>query len=153
MIAFEMKPIPPADSDAWNVAEGKSGGKVTMIRYRPGLQDYLGDPRYPRRLTITWEYDDGNPSGLPSNDASDEMRVFEDALDQALDPERLAILAFVHTHGGARRWHYYLADVTVVGERINEALAEHPNLPIELEVEDDPEWDEMRLVFQGCQES
>jgi len=80
------------------------------------------------------------------------MRVLEDALDAALDPERLAILAFIHTHGGVRRWHYYVSDVGVVGERINKALSGKPKFPINLAVEDDPDWHEMRLVFEGSRE-
>ena len=87
---------------------------------------------------------------MPSEQETEAMRSFEDALDNALDPDGLAILAFVHTHGGTRRWHYYLEDVRTVGQRINAALADRPNLPIELEVVDDPEWQEMRLVLQGC---
>ena len=144
-----MKAIPPADSDAWNLAEGESKGQPTLIRYRPNLEEHLGDQRYPRRLTMTWDFDT-NSSGMPPGQMADEMRDFEDALDAALDPERLAILAFIHTHGGSRRWHYYLADVDAVGQRINEALSHKPKFPIELAVEDDPDWHEMRMVFEGC---
>jgi len=146
-----MKEIPASDSDAWNNAEGESDGMPILIRYRPKLEAFLGDPRYPRRLTITWDYGKWHSSGMPSPEDSDAMEVLEDALEAALDPERLAILAFIYTHGGARTWHYYVGDVGLVGERINGALA--PNLPIELAVEDDPDWQELRLVFQGCSES
>ncbi|MBK1884495.1 DUF695 domain-containing protein [Luteolibacter pohnpeiensis] len=93
-----MKTIPHSDSDAWNIAEGESGGQPILIRYRPSLEEHLGDTRYPRRLTITWEFDT-NSSGMPSDQVADEMRDFEDVIDAALDPEMLAILAFVHTHG------------------------------------------------------
>lgn len=138
--------IPPADSDAWNLAEGKRQGQPILIRYRPGLEQHLGDPRYPRRLTISWAYD-SDSSGLPSDQVADEMRTLEDVLDAALDPERLAILALIHTHGGVRRWHYYLGDVAVVGQRMNEALSHMPKFPIELDVENDPDWQELRLLF------
>ena len=146
-----MKPIPPADSDAWNLAEGASAGQPTLIRYRPSLAAYLGDSRYPRRLTITWTYDT-NASGMPTHEESDRMRCLEYALDSALDPDRVAILAFVFTHAGERKWHYYVADIKTVGERINRALADQPQLPIALEVEDDPDWREMRMVLRGCKD-
>lgn len=146
-----MKPIPPSDTDFWNLAEGEKHGQPTLIRYRPKLEGHLGDPRYPRRLTITWNYET-NSSGMPSDAEADAMRTFEDALDAALDPERLAILAFIHTHGGTRRWHYYVADMGAVGNRISEALADTPQFPIELAVEDDPDWHEMRMVLEGCRQ-
>lgn len=148
-----MKPIPSADSDAWNLAEGESKGRPRLIRYRPNLEEHLGDSRYPRRLIITWNYEVTNTSGMPSDQETEQMRSFEEALDSVLDPERLAILAFIYTHDGLRRWHYCLADVGTVGQRINEALSDRPRLPINLAVEDDPDWDELRLVFEGCRSS
>jgi hypothetical protein len=143
-------PISSADLDAWNIAEGNINGKPSLVRFRPNLENHLGDSAYPRRLTITWEYGEDNSSGMPSSTQSDEMKCFEDAIIAALDPERLAILSFTFTNAGIREWHFYVNEVSTVGNKINAVLANFQKLPISLQVEDDPNWDELRHVFLKC---
>ena len=144
--------IPIADSDAWNLAEGKFNECPSLLRYRPNLKNFLGHSDYPRRLTIVWEYEKKEgTNGLPTDDQSDAMREFEDALIGVLDSDRIAILSFIFTNNGIREWNFYIGDVQFVGEKINEALADKPGLPISLEVQDDPEWTEMANVLQNCE--
>jgi len=89
-------------------------------------------------------------SGLPTDDQSEELKHFEDSLQMALDPDRVAILAFVFTSAGIREWNYYCGDMAQVGESINAALADSPDLPITLESRSDPEWSEMGQVLIQC---
>lgn len=140
--------IEAVNSDAWNIAKGTNPEKPTVLRFRPSLEAFLGDKNYPRRLAITWKFEPVDTSGMPSDTQSADMKDFEYLLIEALDPDRLAILAFVFTSSGSREWHFYLSDVSEVGIRINRALANVPKLPIELNVEDDPNWDELRPVYQ-----
>ena len=142
--------IPSADSDSWYGAEGMFNDKPSLLRFRPNLKEYLGHPLYARRLVITWNYQKRNSSGMPTATQSDEMRTFEDAIVSALDPDRLAIFAFAFTNDGIREWHFYVKDINEVGERINVALADFSKLPINLEVQDDPDWDELRSVYIQC---
>jgi hypothetical protein len=67
-----------------------------------------------------------------------------------LDADGTAILAFVRTHSGYRRWTYYIADAQLFSQRANTALAKHPNLPIEFEVSDDPEWTALKTILEQC---
>lgn len=145
-----MNPIPSAESDTWNNAEGSSGGLPVLLRYRPQLEAFLGDPRYSRRLVIAWHYPITNSSGLPSDDQNDEMRLFEDLIQSHLDPDGTAILAYARTHSGTRRLNYYISDAQTLSQRINKALANQPKFPIELEVEDDPEWTGLRTILERC---
>ena len=147
-----MKPIPSAESAPWNIADGNRDGKPVMLRYRPDLEAFLGDARYPRRLTILWTYPCGRSSGLPTDDQFNEMRDFEDLLQAELDRDRTAILAFSRTHAGCRCWTYYFADKQLLSQQINAALANHPNLPIKLEAEDDSQWTAMRTILEQCHE-
>lgn len=142
--------IEAANTDAWNIAKGKNPEKPTVLRFRPSLKDALGDANYPQRLMIVWQYEPVDASGMPSDTQSADMKDFEDMLIEALDPDRLAVLAFVFTTAGSREWHFYLSDVSEVGIQINKALANIPQLPIELTIEHDPEWDELRQVYQLC---
>ncbi len=142
--------IPSAETSSWNIAERKSEEGLQLIRYRPELQSFLGSSKYPRRLVIIWEYEPDNSSVMPSNDISDEMRMLEDALVGELDPDRSAILAFVLTNSGCREWHFYVNDIQEIGSRINSALSELPKFPINLQVEEDPDWEELGAVYYIC---
>jgi hypothetical protein len=142
--------IPSADIAAWNIAEGESDGKPRLIRYRPDLESCIGNPTYPKRLVISWDYEVDNSNGMPTECQSEEMKAFEDALVEVLDPDRLAVLTFVLTNAGCREWHYYVNDVQEAGNRINSALSDFPKLPIHLQVEDDPEWEQLSAVYNIC---
>lgn len=87
---------------------------------------------------------------MPSEQLSEEMKDFEDALVSVLDPDRIAILAFVLTNAGSREWHYYVSDIQKVGNKINLALSSFPKLPLHLQVEDDPEWEQISVVYNIC---
>jgi len=143
--------IEAANTDAWNIAKGKNPEQPTVMRFRPSLHDHLGNEDYPRRLVIIWQFEAVDATGMPSDTQSADMKDFEDMLIDTLDPDRLAILAFVFTSSGSREWNFYLSDVSEVGIRINKALSTIPQLPIDLTVEHDPNWDELRQVFQLCQ--
>ena len=142
--------IPSAETSAWNIAEGESEGKPRLIRYRPDLESHIGSPDYSQRLVKIWDYEPENASGMPSDQQSEEMKSVEDALVDALDPDRIAIFAFVLTIPGSREWHYYVSDIGEVGNRINSALSSFPKLPLHLQVEEDPEWEQMRAVYNIC---
>jgi hypothetical protein len=143
--------IPSAENDAWDVAEGNVNGKPSLLRFRPNLKSFLGIPTHSQRLVITWEYGQDNSSGMPSENQSEDMRAFEDAIVNALDSDRLAILSFIYTNNGLREWQFCVRDIEEVGIRINAALADFPKLPISLEVQEDANWDELLSVYNSCE--
>jgi hypothetical protein len=125
-----IESIPPADSDAWTVADGEYDGRPTLLRFRPNLAHVLGHPALPRRLVVTWTFDQDDWSGLPNSEQSKDLEWFEDCLTSALDPGRAAVLAFVFTHAGVREWHYYFSDSNIVQSRIDLALGRVVGLPV-----------------------
>jgi hypothetical protein len=151
MLLEKALAIPSAENDAWNVAEGDVNGKPSLLRFRPNLKSFLGIPTHSQRLVITWEYEQDNSSGMPSENQSEDMRAFEDAIVNALDSDRLAILSFIYTNNGLREWQFYVRDIEEVGIRINTALAGFPKLPISLEVQEDTNWDELHSVYNSCE--
>lgn len=141
--------IRAANDDTWSTADGSIDGRPSTVRFRAGLSQALGHPALPRRLLITWEYGDDGEAGMPG--AESELEAFERLLHDVLDHDRSAVLAFVFTHVGAREWHYYFADIELVGEKINEALESQPDLPISIKAFDDPEWTELATVLRKIQ--
>ena len=93
---------------------------------------------------------EANYSGMPTDPQAEEMRGFEDVIQSCVDEDRLGILAFVRTGDGTRAWYFYVSDIAEVGNRINAAL--EPGLPVQLTVQDDPEWNELRNVYVACGE-
>lgn len=138
-----------ANEDTWATANGSIDGRPSTVRYRPGLLSTLGHPELPRRLLITWEYGDDGESGLPRDEA--KLLALERTLHDALDRERTAVLAFVFTHLGMREWHYYVGDLDIVDDKINDALADNPDLPISIKAFDDPNWTELASVLRRIQ--
>jgi hypothetical protein len=142
-MAPDLETIPTADDDAWTGAEGEIDGRPSLVRYRPNLKNFVGHPALSRRLTVVWDYGDDDASGMPSDEDTEAMFGFEGRLVDALDRDRAAVLAIVLTHAGRRTWQFYFGDVAVVQERITEALANFPGLPIEMEQTPDPGWAEL----------
>lgn len=62
-----------------------------LLRFRPGLKSFLGDPRFSRRLQITWTFGEHNTSGMPSEDDSEAMGPMEDRLVEALEAEKASL--------------------------------------------------------------
>ena len=81
------------------------------------------------------------------------MRPLEDQLVDALEAANAEMLAFVYTHRGIREWNSYVDEEVDLGALVNEALAELPRLPIELEIEGDPEWTAMANVLNSVRET
>jgi hypothetical protein len=144
--------IPSADIDAWSIAEGERDGLPTLLRFRPGLKQFLGDPRFSRRLQVTWTIEDNSHNGMPSETESDSMRTMEDALVHSLEAADAGVLAYVFTHGGFREWHYYMAESAELDVLINDSLGDLPRFPIEFEIEDDPEWSELAKLYSLVRE-
>ncbi|GFD91078.1 hypothetical protein KUL152_33040 [Tenacibaculum sp. KUL152] len=142
--------IESADTAAWNIAEGLRDDKPILIRYRPDLDGLFGHPSYSQRLVIFWDYVCANSTGLPNNNLLNDMREFEDSIVDVLDKDRLGIFVYSYTHSGTKEWHFYVSNIQLVSETINNALASFPKLPIELQVIDDPQWDNLKNIYAHC---
>lgn len=63
--------------------------------------------------------------------------------------EEGAILAFVITQDGCANLNFYTASSEWFFERLNEALADKPPVPIEITAEEDPRWSEYLAVLEA----
>src|SRR5262249_4266197 len=113
-----------------------------IVRARPHIKQLAGHPHYERRLNVTWRYGDDGKTGMPSPELNLEMHSFELRLFEALEDQNHAIAVAVVTHAGSREWIFYSLDVNESVRRINDAFAQEPQRPLELEAVDDPNWAE-----------
>ncbi|MBV1776887.1 DUF695 domain-containing protein [Burkholderiaceae bacterium DAT-1] len=144
----DCKCIPSADVDEWTIVEGMDGGRPHLVRFRPRLTEFLGDSRFPKRLQIAWKFVE-DESGMPSEMESDAMNQMEDYLVSALESKNSGILALACTSKGFRYWQFYVSPAEDLGITINDALAALPQLPITIELSDDPEWNALAELFDS----
>ncbi len=135
--------------DKWFAAEGEKDGLPTIIRGRGELKHLIGLDSHPTVLRITWSYEPDDHSGLPDPDIQDRMLAFEEAFMDPLEAEPLCIFYCVFLHNGIKEWSAYCSDIDRVGEVFNAALEGHEVYPIELAIEEDPEWEDYRAMLEG----
>lgn len=139
-------------NDTWFMAEGEYGGLPNLIRGRGDLGNLVGHPDYPKRLAITWSFEDETLDGLPSKSESTACQEFEERLANQLEHDWCAINFVVMTNDGTRTWQFYCSDLAEVGRRINEEFgSDDKRLPIELASEDDPDWEEYQAMVNSLE--
>jgi hypothetical protein len=89
---------------------------------------------------------------MPSDAEGELMEQVIDSLRNAVEKDKLAILTGIYTGNNERTLVFYTRTSRVFGERLNDALAEFPQLPITLYVEIDPEWNEQQELYQFYQQ-
>ena len=108
---------------------------------------YLPSAELSTRVTLSWNCRAPLDIGLPSNDDYEEIGAFEETLIAAVDEG--AVLAFVFSAGGIVEYSFYTSDSNWFMDRLNEALADKPVVPIEIAAEEDPEWAEYRSLMRA----
>ena len=133
----------PSDG-MWFLAKGKT----SMIRARQDLLPAVLGAGLNERVIVTWQCRNPLSSGLPSNTDYAEIKEFEGLIVRFLEDG--ALLAFVLTEAGTVNMNFYTSDTGWFVERLNEALEDKPEQPIELTAESDPEWSESRAMLEAA---
>ena len=141
------------EKDLWTVAEGENEETPFILRFRPHLKDFTATKKYNKRLTVLFPYASDNSSLMPGDEETELLGKIEDALVEILEKDVQAVLAFVYTGQNQKEWSWYTTDISETGKRLNEALSVFDKLPIELIVEDDPDWNKYNSVLEGSDDS
>ena len=126
----------------WFTALGGGTEQPTMIRAREDILPLLPVPALATRVVVSWTCRAPLESGLPSPDDYDELGDFEGTLVNFV--EEGAILAFVYTTEGVVEYSFYTSDAEWFLERLNEAMSDKGDVPIEIVAETDAGWTEYR---------
>lgn len=136
-------------TNSWFTAlSDNEDGTVTFISGRSGIDEFIKSGKMKQRMEVTWHYK-GDEKGLPKDDEEAMlMEQVEDKLRSAMEKDKLAILTGIYTGSNKRDWVFITRNLNAFGERLNDALAEFPQLPIEIYAEDDPNNDEYKSLLE-----
>ncbi|WP_294177585.1 DUF695 domain-containing protein [Coprobacter sp.] len=139
-------------SNNWftTVSETENGVMVVVCG-REDLELYARSGKFKERVEIYWRYN-GDSRGMPSESEACLMEPVQDALQRAMEKDKLAILTGVYTGDNERTWIFYTRNVPAFGEMLNKALSSFEKLPIVIYTEKDPDWNEYREMYELRQE-
>ncbi len=140
------------DKETWTSARVKGNQVTSLLRYRTNLQDFIKTDKYNTRLTITWNYNSTDISLMPNEKEMDLMNKVENALVENFEHDLQAVLAFVFLGENRKEWYWYTKDIEEIADRVNSALSEFDELPIELSCESDSNWNEYKDVIEFVKE-
>lgn len=139
----------------WSISEGFSSEMPFIIRFRTPVLEPKEVGEYTSLLTVVWPYAEEDSGEMPTETESKEMEIFEDRLLKAWESDATAVLTAVFTFDGARQWVFYTRDRNRCTLLLHQMPQEEEPYPIELETEEDPEWEylrnELMLNVSYCQ--
>ena len=130
----------PSPARVWSLATShdESTGRAIIFRYVDELAAGFSRSSLPVRVVLVWGYE--SDTGMPADGDRQRMDLMEDALKPSVEESGAAILAVVMTGEGLREWTYYAASEHEFMDNLNRALSGHDVFPIEIHINDDPEW-------------
>ena len=126
--------------DKWAGAEGTHNERPLIIRFRNEVSKDCDLKELPHLMRVFWTFED-SPSGMPSREENEAMRIFEDRLIDALEKDLAGMLIAAITTNGYREWVYYAKSVETFAERLHVMPQEENPYPIEIQTREDPKWD------------
>lgn len=130
-----------SSDDLWTIATGQDGDKPLIFRIRNKAPSFARKSDFPHLIAVSWPYESLRDNEMPSQDVVEQMDQFEELVETALERARQAFLSVVVTGNGVREWQWYSRDPNETMELVNEALAGCDPFPIQLSLEEDPEWE------------
>ena len=104
-----------------SVTEGE-GGTMVIVCGRDEIDAFMASGKFGERVEITWPYV-RTANGMPDEAEAKRMEEPQEALQKAMEKDKLSILTGVYTGDGARTWIFYTRNIPAFGERLNQALA------------------------------
>lgn len=130
----------------WTYPAEAENGATILVTGRDDVDKYRSSGKYNFRVEVHWRY---APEGMPTDDQARLMGDATDALQAALDKNKGAVLTGIYTGDGSRDWIFYTKGLEMFGKIFNRALEGLPQMPLQMEAYQDPDWEEygeMRLA-------
>ena len=128
-------------NDTWFGLESSLDGNPVILRGRDHLNNFKKSGIYSNLIELTWKMENPTDNGIPTPKENIFMGEIEDALIESLEYDLQTILTIVHTTNNERTWIFYTTSVSEFGKRLNNTLSNYRRIPIEMETEEDADWD------------
>lgn len=133
-----MNDQPPEQE--WLTATAEEEGVNVLFRLLPHIPLGIATSDFPDRIEILWPYQSLNESKLPGPQDREQMSQFEELLIHIWEESGLGHLTMLITGNELCHWQWYVRDQEQALESFNQALADLPDLPIQIHSESDPDW-------------
>ncbi len=136
-------------TDNWFTALSENeDGTYTFISGRTNIDAFIASGKLRQRLEVVWNYE-SDEKGLPADDKEAQlMEEVGDKLRAAMEKDKLAVVTGVYTGQGKRETNFICRNLEAFGQRLNDTLAEYPQLPIVINAYDDPENEEYKELLE-----
>ena len=137
--------------DWWTApTEAHESGRLVMVTGRRDVETFRNNPKFNIRIEVSWPYE-ADKSGMPDEATAQLMEKATDALKEVLRKDPVAVMTGIYTGDGRRDWVFYTLSTRIFQNKLNQALADLPLLPLEVSAENDPDWEEyseMRAISE-----
>lgn len=115
---------------------------MVLVTGRKDVEKFRNNPKFSIRVEITWRYTMGEATadGMPQRDISETMEKVTDRLAEVFKKDPVAVMTGIFTGDGERNWIFYTLSTHIFGRKLNECLADMPQLPLEIYCENDSDW-------------
>lgn len=126
----------------WTYPAETESGKTLIVTGRDDIDSFRLSGKYPYRINIAWDYE-AAPDGMPaSEEEASLMEKANDALLAETQRDPAAIVTGIYTGDGRRDWVIYTRSLHIFRNILNRALADLPDLPLQIDATEDPDWEE-----------
>lgn len=129
-------------------AQGEQDGKPVIYRSLETVPENQKESDFPNLINIYWPFEVDVNNGMPDFKSNENQIAFEDAIE-SLDKNGISHLMLVVTGNGRKEWVWYVKNVDSWLSQLNELLKNHEAYPIEIEIEQDPEWSTYHDFISG----
>lgn len=132
----------------WTAPAESDDGRTVIVTGRDYLDKERESGKFPYLVRVGWDYDP-LPDGMPRDEDAILMEQATDAMLSTFKKDKVAYLTGIYTGAGRRDWVFHAHNLNIFGKVFNRALADIPQMPILIEAEDDPGWEEYKQMREA----
>ena len=132
--------------DTWSVARGTRIGMPIVIRFRDGLKEAVGHPRYPFQIGIAIPLLHPTVDGLPEDSEAKELDTIESSLKNVIVAGG-GVFVMAITTNGMRELVFYFPnmDATIIQDTVDSlSVAPHK---LQFMIQEDSRWDTYKTLI------
>lgn len=132
----------------WTAPAEADDGRTVIVTGRDYLDSIIEGGKYRFLVRVGWNYECG-ADGMPSEADARQMEAATDALQAAFNKDKVAYMTGIYTGDGRRDWIFYTKNLAIFGKVFNRALEPLDQMPLEIEAEEDADWEEYHQMREA----